>query len=391
MLLAYALEWLQILIRCIHIVTGIAWIGASFYFVWLDNHLLKPVTKDLLDKGVDGELWAVHGGGFYNPQKYLVAPKTLPEHLHWFYWESYSTWLSGFALFVVMYLVSPRALLIDPKVADLGAWQAVALALGFLVAGWVIYDTLCRLLQGRDRLLGLLVAIMVTAVSYLTMQLFAARAAILLTGAMMATSMTANVFFWIIPGQRRVIAAMRAGKTADPMDGKRGKQRSVHNTYFTLPVVFAMLANHFHLIYSHRYAWVLVVLMMLAMALIRHFFVLRHKDKQVWSLPAFAAALISVVIVWCVPEAQKSVARAVTDHEAQAILTARCQPCHSGAPTLLPVAPKGLLMDNPEVVATNRQTLHQQACQQPIMPPGNITEMTDDERALLCAWLSQPH
>ncbi|OYU79717.1 MAG: hypothetical protein CFE45_28565, partial [Burkholderiales bacterium PBB5] len=272
---AYLLDWANLLLRWLHVITAIAWVGSSFYFVWLDNHLVPPESEALRRQGVGGELWAVHGGGFYNPQKYLGIPPKLPEHLHWFYWESYSTWLSGFGLFTVLYLWNAGTFLVDKSVFGWSGPVAGAAALAVLAGFWLVYDLICRTLgqrPGGDRLVGALVAGVVTLAAWGVCQLFAGRAAFLLTGAMMATAMSANVFFWIIPGQRQVIASMRAGTPVDPVHGQRGKQRSVHNTYFTLPVLVAMLSNHYGQLYSHPHNWAVLLLLMAAGALIRHFF-----------------------------------------------------------------------------------------------------------------------
>jgi len=256
----YLLDWANLLVRWLHVITAIAWIGSSFYFVFLDNNLIKPTSPDLLDKGVDGAMWAVHGGGFYNPQKYMVAPPKIHTHLHWFYWESYSTWLSGFALFVLLYVWNAGTYLIDKTVLDWAPATAVGAAMAFLVAFWLIYDTICRLFGFRkngDAIVGGLVLVVIALACWLATELFAGRAAFLLVGAMIATAMSANVFFWIIPGQRKVVAAMTAKVKVDPaslaIHGKRGKQRSVHNTYFTLPVIFAMLSNHYSFLYTHAH------------------------------------------------------------------------------------------------------------------------------------------
>jgi uncharacterized membrane protein len=280
---AYLLDWVNLLLRWLHVIVGIAWIGASFYFVFLDFSLKPPTDPALKAKGVDGELWAVHGGGFYNPQKYLVAPKSLPDHLHWFYWESYWTWMSGFALFVVLYLFNASSFLVDKNVHDWSAGAAVAASLGFLVLFWFVYDIICRsLLQRRngDLLVSALVVAFVVAASWVACHLFAGRAAFLMVGAMMATAMSANVFFWIIPGQRKVIAQMKAGQAVDPIYGQRAKQRSVHNTYFTLPVLISMLSNHYGWLYQAKNNWLVLVLMMLAGALIRHSFVARQPTQR---------------------------------------------------------------------------------------------------------------
>ena len=280
---AYLLDWANLLLRWLHVITAIAWVGSSFYFVWLDNHLIRPKSPDLLEKGVDGALWAVHGGGFYNPQKYMVAPRKIHTELHWFYWEAYSTWLSGFALFTLMYLWNAASFLVDTSVYAWSPVVAAAAALGFLVAFWAVYDGICRVFGAgpeADRRVGALVLAFIVLASWLACQLFAGRAAFLLVGAMMATAMSANVFFWIIPGQRQVIAAMEAKSAIDPVHGKRGKQRSTHNTYFTLPVLLAMLSNHYGQLYGHRHNWLILVLLMLAGALIRQFFVARHKTHM---------------------------------------------------------------------------------------------------------------
>ncbi|MCX8522014.1 MAG: urate hydroxylase PuuD, partial [Rhodoferax sp.] len=243
---SYLLDWANLLLRWVHVITAIAWVGSSFYFVFLDSSLTAPEDEDLKRQGVSGELWAVHGGGFYHPVKFALSPPKLPAHLHWFYWESYTTWLTGFALFTVSYLWSAGTYLIDKSVMDWSPALAVSTALGFLLVFWLAYDAICRTVGERkngDGLVGLLVFLLVCIAAWLACHWFAGRAAFLLIGAMIATAMSANVFFWIIPGQRAMVASIKAGQPVDPQHGKRGKQRSVHNTYFTLPVLFAMLSN----------------------------------------------------------------------------------------------------------------------------------------------------
>ncbi len=395
----YLLDWANLLLRWLHVITAIAWIGSSFYFVWLDNSLTRPTAPDLLEKGVDGELWAVHGGGFYHPQKYLLAPKQLPDHLHWFYWESYSTWMSGFALLTVVYLLNANVYLIDRSVFDMTATTAVLLALAFLAVGWLVYDAICRVFGKSDRLVGVLVAIYVVIAAYAACHLFSGRAAFLLIGAMIATIMSANVFFWIIPGQRKVVAALKAGEKPDPIHGKRGKQRSVHNTYFTLPVLFAMLSNHYSMTYSHQSNWVVLVLVMLAGVLIRQFFILKHKGVWNWWYPAGGVALLLGTAVWLAPvqrpSAPEANAAAVTSPAAsggsdfakvQAVVTARCYQCHSAHPTLMPSPAKGVLLDTPDQLAAHAQLVYQQAVQQKLMPLGNVTQMTDEERTVVAKW-----
>ena len=276
MMSAYAIDFLSMLGRWLHLITGIAWIGASFYFVWLDNHLTEPADPGLRSLGVGGELWAVHGGGFYHAQKYRVAPATLPATLHWFYWEAYATFLSGLFLLGLLYYARPAVYLIDPQVAALTDAAAVGIGAGSLIGGWVIYDALCRRLERRPALLGALIACLCTAAAYGLCHVFSGRGAFLQFGAMLGTMMVANVYFVIIPGQREMERAKREGREPDPLAGRRGKMRSVHNTYFTLPVLFAMISNHYALTFGARYNWLVLLAVSAAGALIRVYFVLRH-------------------------------------------------------------------------------------------------------------------
>lgn len=299
---AYLIEVGALLLRWLHLIVGIAWIGSSFYFVWLDNSLRPPTDPDHQAKGVGGELWAVHGGGFYNPQKYLVAPKHLPSDLHWFKWESYSTWLTGFFLLGVLYYSQAATYMVDPAKAALAPGQAIGIGVATLVGGWLVYDGLCRLLMQRSLLLfGALYFAFVVAVAFGLTHLLSGRAAFLHVGAMIATTMSANVFFWIIPGQKKTVAAMQRGDTPDPIHGQRAKQRSVHNNYLTLPVLFCMISNHYAFTYSHPQAWAVLALIFLAAVLIRHFFNLRHKGVLAWQYPAAGAALLAGVFIWLAP------------------------------------------------------------------------------------------
>ncbi|HNW64894.1 MAG TPA: urate hydroxylase PuuD [Piscinibacter sp.] len=388
---AYVLDWVNLLLRWAHVIVAIAWIGSSFYFVFLDNSLTKPADPDLKAKGVDGELWAVHGGGFYHPQKYMVAPKAIPENLHWFYWESYSTWLTGFALFTVLYLYQAGTFLIDRNVHAWSPAGAIAAALGFLVVFWIVYDGICRFFgqrEGGDRIVGIGVTVAVVLASWLACQFFAGRAAFLLVGAMMATSMSANVFFWIIPGQRTVIAQMKAGQPVDPVHGQRAKQRSVHNTYFTLPVLIAMLSNHYGFLYGAPHNWLVLVLIMLAGALIRHSFVARHKalvqgQPVPWLYAGVGTAVIVGLIVWLAPAPVPKAAAAapVSFAQVQAVVAQRCAMCHNEQ-----VISKNIQLHTPELIAKNAQALYQQAVVLKAMPMNNATQITDAERTLLGRW-----
>jgi uncharacterized membrane protein len=386
-------DWLNLAIRWLHVVAAIAWIGESFYFVALDNGLKKPKDPTLVERGVFGELWHVHGGGFYNMQKYMVAPAQMPEDLHWSKWPSYTTWMSGFGLFTVLYLFSPETYLIDKNVLDMGPVVAVAAALGFLAAGWIVYDTLCRLLGNKDRLLGVIVGLYVVTAAWLACHIFAGRAAYLIVGAMLATIMSANVFFVIIPGQRKMVNAMLKGEAPNPIYGKRGKQRSVHNTYFTLPVVFAMLSNHYAMTYTHPFNWAVLAAIMLAGALIRQFFVMRHRGQVLWYLPVGGVVLLALALAVTLPkpiapQAQAANAPVVRLADIQPILQQRCVACHSAHPTMMGSAPAGVLFDTPDEISKNAERLYQQAVVLKAMPLGNVMQMTSAEREKVAAWFA---
>jgi uncharacterized membrane protein len=395
---AYVLDWANLLLRWAHVIVAIAWIGSSFYFVFLDNSLTPPLDPALQDKGVTGELWAVHGGGFYHPQKYQVAPRQLPEHLHWFYWESYSTWLTGFSLFTVMYLFNAGSFLIDKSVFDWSPAAAIAAALGFLVVCWGVYDGICRAFgqkKNGDLIVAGGVLVFVVFAAWLACQLFAGRAAFLLVGAMLATSMSANVFFWIIPGQRTVVAQLKAGQPVDPVHGWRAKQRSVHNTYFTLPVLVAMLSNHYGWLTTGAHNWLVLVLLMLAGALIRHSFVARHKalvqGKRVpWEHAVLGTVVLLGLAIWLAPAPPSAQARAqarlaaeqpASFEAVQRIVGQRCVLCHNAQ-----LQNKNVALHTPALIAQHAQQIYQQAAVQKLMPMNNATQITDDERALIKRW-----
>ena len=397
---SYYLDWANLLLRWVHVITAIAWIGSSFYFVFLDSSLTPPVDEDLKRQGVSGELWAVHGGGFYHPVKFNVSPPKLPSHLHWFYWESYSTWLSGFALFTVSYLWSASTYLIDKSKMDWAPATAIAVALAFLVVFWLLYDLICRTLGQRkhgDAIVGGLVFLLVCLASWLACHWFAGRAAFLLVGAMLATSMSASVFFWIIPGQKKVVAAIKAGQPVDPVHGQRGKQRSVHNTYFTLPVLFAMLSGHYSFTYNHPQNWLVLILMMMAGAAIRQFFVLRHGYKlgrhgHPWRWALVGVLVLVAVIVWLRPPtgATNSVAKDPTStgpkgqlgyKDLQPVLAQRCYSCHGEQ-----VQMKNVRLDSAALVRQHAATIYQQVVLAKAMPMNNATALTEAERQLFKQW-----
>ena len=392
---AYMAQWAMALLIWLHVIAAIAWIGESFYFVMLDNGLKSPAEAEARERGVFGEMWSVHGGGFYHAQKYLVSPARMPEDLHWSKWKSYTTWLSGFALFTVMYLLQPGIYLLDPSVARIAPGLGVAAALGFLLVGWVVYDVLCRAFGDRDLRLGVAIAVYVGAAAFISTHLFAPQAAFLIIGAMLGTIMTANVFFWIIPGQKKMVAALARGETPDPLPGKRGKQRSVHNTYFTLPVVFAMLSSHFGMLFSQPASWIYLWLVMVAGALIRQFFVLWHKGQRNFALPVAGAVLIALVIVVVAPGAMSTGAPAeaagiqgkVTVARIEPIIHERCAVCHSAHPTLMASAPNGIMFDTAAEIRSKASLIEQQAVNAKSMPPGNVTHITGRERAEIAAWV----
>jgi len=396
---SYYLDWANLLLRWAHVITAIAWIGSSFYFVFLDSSLAPPTDKRLKEAGVGGELWAVHGGGFYNPQKYSVAPKVVPDHLHWFYWEAYSTWLTGFALFAVSYLWNARTYLIDPALMNWSTGAAIGVAVAFLVAFWIVYDLICRAFGQRkhgDAIVGALVLLVVCLASWLACHWFAGRAAFLLVGAMIATAMSANVFFWIIPGQRTTVNDLREGRPVDPIHGQRAKQRSVHNTYFTLPVLFSMLSNHYSFTYSHPQNWLVLILMMFAGAAIRQFFVMRHgyklgRSRHPWPYALVGILVIVATVAWLQPAplpapvaGAPAAAQAVpTVIEVLAVVEQRCAMCHGAQ-----VQMKNVRLDSPALLKQHAQAVYQQTVVTRVMPMNNSTGITEAERALIGRWFS---
>jgi uncharacterized membrane protein len=393
-LVPYGLEWLNLLVRWLHVITGIAWIGASFYFVWLDNTIRPPAPgSELAKKGVSGELWAVHGGGFYNPQKYLVAPAELPKELHWFKWEAYSTWLSGFALLTIVYYFNAQAMMVDKTVADLSSMQAIGLGLGSLVVGWTVYDVLCRSKLGQhDLAFGAVIFAFLVASAYVLTHYLSGRAAYIHVGAMIGTMMVANVLMLIIPGQRKMVNAMMAGQKPDPIHGLKAKQRSVHNNYFTLPVLFIMISNHYAMTYRHDHAWAVLAVIMLAGVLIRHFFNLRHRGRIEWKYPAMGLALLAAVAVAIAPRAPVAAPAAASSAaqfaQVKAIIDARCVSCHADRPTQpgFAAAPLGMALTTDAQIAQHAAKIYQQAVELKAMPLANLTGMTDAERAQIGAW-----
>jgi uncharacterized membrane protein len=386
----YATDWLNLLTRWLHVIAGIVWIGSSFYFIALDNHL-RP-TRDPRDaeEGVGGEAWEIHGGGFYKIKKYLVAPRVLPETLHWFKWEAYTTWLSGFALMIVLYYLNADTYLVDKSVADLSTGEAVVISVALLGAAWIGYDVLCRLLATRPLVLAAVLLALVTLASWGVSHLFSGRAAYLQIGAMLGTMMVGNVFFVIIPAHWELVRAKRAGREPDPAANERAKLRSVHNNYLTLPVVFTMLSNHFPFTYGHSYAWLILVVLLVIGAWVRHFFNLRHLGRTVWAIPVTAAIAIAVLAILIRPQNESAAGtRPVQFAQVAPIVEQRCTACHSVHPTMAESAPKGIKLDTPEEIRSQADAIEQQAVQTKAMPLGNLTSMTQAERELLGRWIAQ--
>jgi uncharacterized membrane protein len=384
----YLIDWLDLAFRFLHVIAAIVWIGTSFYFVALDNHLLPATERDDLL----GESWEIHGGGFYRIEKFRVTPPAIPEPLHWYKWEAYTTWLSGFALFVSLYYLQPRTYLIDRRIAAISPVAAIAISIGLLVAAWVVYDALCRTVGKKNEVaLAACMLALVTGTAYGVSQLLAPRAAYLQVGAMLGTIMVANVFFVIIPAHWELIRAREAGREPDPAAGARGKQRSVHNNYFTLPVLFAMLSNHFAFTYTHAHSWLILVCLMVIGAAVRHFFNLRHQGRNVWAIPVAATIALAGIAVWIRPPETSSAGPQVPFSRVRGIVAERCTVCHSLHPTRqgFDSAPKGIALDTSAQIAARASAIEQQAVVLKAMPLGNVTHMTQAERDALGAWIRQ--
>jgi uncharacterized membrane protein len=383
---AYWEDWLELGFRWLHVVAGIVWIGTSFYFVALDNHLGRPRVAE---EDVAGESWEIHGGGFYRISKYQVAPGELPDPLHWFKWEAYTTWLSGFALLVVLFYANAETYLIDKSVADIPVAAAIAISLIGLAAAWVVYDLACLLFRS-DAVVGLLLLALVVGSAYGAGQVFSGRAAYLQVGAMLGTIMAANVLFNIIPAHWELIRAKEAGRAPDAAPGVEAKRRSVHNNYLTLPVVFTMISNHFAFTYEHEHAWLVLVVLTLIGAWVRHFFNLRHAGRTEWFIPITATAAAIILAVAIRPDETGGAPAAPVDAEkAAAIVEQRCVPCHSENPTQegFDAAPAGVVLDTRDQVREQAGAIEEQAVRTKAMPLGNVTRMTDEEREALGAWL----
>ena len=397
---AIAWDWLTFAARWLHVVTAIAWIGSSFYFIALDLGLTQ---RPGLPDGVYGEEWQVHGGGFYHIQKYLVAPAAMPEHLTWFKWESYATWMSGALLMAMLYYAGAELYLIDRNVLDVPAWGAIVISLASLTVGWIVYDFLCKSPLGKsDTGLMLLLYVLLVFMAWGYTHLFTGRATFVHLGAFTATIMSANVFFIIIPNQTKVVAALKAGETPDPLLGKQAKQRSLHNNYLTLPVIFLMLSNHYPLAFATPYNWVIASLVFIMGVLIRHYFNTKHARKGTPNWTWLLTAVIFVFIIWlstnpmrqideeaelATPGAERMMASAGFD-EARDVVLSRCSMCHAAEPVWEGIhwAPKRVMLDTDARIANHAREIYLQAGMSHAMPPGNVTDIPPEERAALVRW-----
>lgn len=389
-------EWLSLAVRWLHIITGIAWIGSSFYFIWLDNSLAPAETEKDKKEGVAGDLWAVHGGGFYHKKKYKVAPPHMPADLHWFKWESYFTWMSGFLLLVLVYYFGAEMFLIDRAKLNLSPWQAAGIGMGSILTGWVFYDTLCKSRIGRDnRLFGCIWFAFLTAAAYGLCQVFTGRGAFIHVGAIIGTVMAANVFMIIIPNQRKTVAAMLAGKMPDPSLGLKAKQRSLHNNYMTLPVLLTMISNHYPMLFASQHNWLLLAALCACAWPIREFFNQKHKGNEDFSYLAAGAGAFILVMFFATgaldaPSSPENRAR-VTDAQARHIVRTHCSSCHSDVPTAegLDEAPLGVRFDTMDDVRKYAARIKAQAVDSQAMPQVNDTGMTEEERKILGDWIDQ--
>ncbi len=385
---AYVVDWLNLLLRWTHLITGIAWIGASFYFVWLDNSLEAP-SEENKKKGFGGQLSSIHAGGFYEVAKYKLAPPVMPQTLHWFKWEAYSTFITGFALFTLMFYVGAQSYLIDSSKLALSTWEAIGISLGVFVGGWIFYDLLCKSpLAKKPLVLGSLLLVFIALLSWGLNLIFSARAAYLQVGALIGGCMAANVFFVIMPGQRALVSAVEQGRAPDPKYAVASKVRSVHNNYLTLPVLFLMISNHYPMTYGHPHAWAVLMAILLIGAWTRHFFNLRHKG-QVKPGILVSAALATAVLAWAIaPAAVITSSSAVSTKQAFAIVQQRCAACHSAKPTddIFTVAPAGVMFDSTAQMEQWAPRILARAVQSHDMPLMNKTAMTDAERAALGSW-----
>ena len=387
------LDWLDLIVRWIHIIVGIAWIGTSFYFNWLDSRL----DREIDNKDIDGELWSVHSGGFYHINKLKGPPKKFPKELHWFKWEAYTTWISGFALLSIIYYLNAESMMIDKNVNNINSFTAIVISLSFLAASWLIYDFLCKSnLINNTILFSTVCLIVAIIISYLLTKIYGSRAAYIHVGASLGTIMAANVFRVIIPSQKNMVNAALANKVPDLQKGISAKIRSIHNNYLTLPVLFIMISSHFPFTYGHKYNWLILAIISIIGASVRHYFNLRNKKQyNVWILPMAAIGMISLMLYVSIPKINLikqdiNINEEITFSEIQNIINYRCAVCHASKPTFegFKDPPIGIIFDTPADIIKNINKIKAQAIYSDIMPPANLTGMTESERNKIKLWIN---
>ena len=389
---AYFLEWLNMFFRWFHVIAGVAWIGASFYFVWLDNSLENP-PQWKKDKGIGGDLWAIHGGGFYEVAKYKLGPEKMPENLHWFKWEAYTTWLTGMVMLWIVYYIGAESFLIDSTRMDFTQGQAIAAGMGFIIAGVAVYEAMVRSpLRHNGKVFGLILFAFLIFMSWFAFQIFSARGAYIHVGAILGTIMAGNVFLGIMPAQRALVEAVERGESPDPKYGAFAKLRSTHNNYFTLPIIFIMISNHYPMTYGHEQGWLVLVAIGFISAYARHFFNLKNQGVSKPSILVISAIMLAALAAAMVPakiEAQKGEV-VLTDVQAMAIVEQRCVSCHAVSPSNagFATAPAGIILESAEQALAMKDKMIP-ALQTGYMPLGNLTKMTDQERQQLMVWLSK--
>ena len=391
----YITEWLNLILRFAHVITGIAWIGASFYFVWLDNHLEKP-PQWKTDKGIGGDLWAIHGGGFYEVAKYKHAPEQMPKLLHWFKWEAYSTWLTGFVLLALMFYLGAETYLIDPSVSDISPTLAISIGLASIAGGWLIYDLLCRTkLSDHGVALGIILMILICGLSYALSQTFSARGAFMHVGAVVGTIMAGNVFFTIMPSQRALVSSVEKGEPVDPSWGAKAKLRSTHNTYATLPLIFIMISNHYPMIFNHQYNWAVLMVIFVITAAIRQYFVAKHKGNENKMVLVVAALLTIGLMVVIAPKkldlTEQVQLNTIELSKVKNIINERCTACHSkkNSDSIFTVAQGGVILDTLDDMKRWSPRIQARAIDAKDMPFVNKTKMTEEERIYIAQWIAQ--
>ncbi len=392
MIETYILDWLQLIFRWLHLITGIAWIGASFYFIWLDNNLEKP-PRWKIDKGIKGDLWAIHGGGIYEIAKYQLAPEKMPDVLHWFKWEAYSTWLTGMVLMILVFYVGAEAYLIDSRIAELTQWQAIGISIISLISGWVLYEILCSsAFASNGYLVTLILGLLLATMSFTLSQIFSGRGAYIHVGAIMGTIMAGNVFRVIIPSQRALVNAIEIGEYPDPSWGTKAKLRSTHNNYLTLPLLFIMISNHYPMTYTHQYNWLVLLAIIGITVFSRHYFNLRHRGSNQPSI-LIISVLATVILAWLIlPDSTETLnkpTRLVSDETVKSIIMKHCANCHAAKPSdeMFAAAPGGIELETLDQIKRWSSQIKAVSVNSENMPLLNKTGMTAQERQIVGQWI----